>query len=73
LIKRGLVLRNLVIQLGDRELGRIGTAVVSPASGPIALAVMRREAEPGATVMVGEDRVPATVAELPFVRLGLRE
>ncbi len=60
------------IVLGDRELGRIGTAVVSPASGPIALAVMRREAEPGATVMVGEDRVPATVAELPFVRLGLR-
>jgi folate-binding protein YgfZ len=61
------------ILLEDRELGRIGTAVISPASGPIALAVMRRQAEPGATVEVGDDRVSARVAELPFVRLGLRE
>jgi folate-binding protein YgfZ len=61
------------IVLEDRELGRIGTAVVSPASGPVALAVIRREAEPGATVEVGDDRVAATVAELPFVRLGLRQ
>ena len=30
-----------------REVGRIGTAVTSPAHGPIALAVIRREAEPG--------------------------
>ena len=36
-----------------RELGRIGTAVVSPARGPLALAILRREAEPGAEVLVG--------------------
>ena len=38
--------------LGERELGTVGTAVLSPAHGPIALAILRREAEPGATVEV---------------------
>ena len=33
--------------LGDREVGRVGSVVVSPALGPIALALVRREAEPG--------------------------
>ena len=42
------------VVLGERELGAIGTAVVSPAHGPIALAILRREAEPGATVTVGD-------------------
>ena len=54
------------IALGERELGRVGTAVLSPALGPIALAVVRREAEPGATVAVGEARIAAEVVELPF-------
>ncbi len=49
-----------------REVGRIGTAVTSPAHGPIALAVIRREAEPGAVVEVGENRVRAQVVEPPF-------
>jgi len=31
-----------VVRLGERELGTIGTAVISPAHGPIALAVLRR-------------------------------
>jgi folate-binding protein YgfZ len=53
------------VMLGERELGRIGTVVLSPAHGPIALAILRREAEPGATVTVG-DRVEAGVSELPF-------
>ena len=53
------------VRLGDRELGTIGTAVLSPARGPIALAILRREAEPGATVEVG-DGVEAEVVELPF-------
>jgi tRNA-modifying protein YgfZ len=53
------------VALGERELGRIGTAVISPAHGPIALAVLRREAEPGARVSVGEG-VGAEVTELPF-------
>ena len=53
------------VQLGERELGSVGTAVVSPAHGPIALAIVRREAEPGATVAVG-DGIEAEVVELPF-------
>jgi folate-binding protein YgfZ len=54
------------IVLGDREVGTIGTAVLSPAYGPIALAVVRREAEPGARVQVGEDGVAAEVIDVPF-------
>ena len=53
------------VALGDRDLGTIGTAVLSPAHGPIALAILRREAEPGATVTVGEG-VQAELSELPF-------
>ena len=52
-------------RLGERELGTVGTAVLSPARGPIALAILRREAEPGAAVDVGDGR-PAEVVELPF-------
>jgi len=54
------------IALEAREVGRIGTTVTSPVHGPIALAVIRREAEPGAFVAVGEDRVRAEVVEPPF-------
>jgi tRNA-modifying protein YgfZ len=54
------------IVLGDREVGRIGTAVLSPAHGPIALAVIRREAEPGARVEVGEAGLAAEVVDVPF-------
>ena len=52
------------IALGEREVGRIGSACVSPTHGPIALAVVRREAEPGDTVDV--DGATAEVVELPF-------
>jgi folate-binding protein YgfZ len=51
--------------LGERELGQIGTAVISPAHGPIALAILRREAEPGAIVRVG-DGIEATVTAPAF-------
>jgi tRNA-modifying protein YgfZ len=54
------------IRLGDREVGRIGTAVLSPAHGPIALAIVRREAGPGARVEIGESAVPAEVIDPPF-------
>jgi folate-binding protein YgfZ len=54
------------ITFQGREVGRIGTAVVSPGLGPIALAVIRREAEPPARVEIGEARVGAEVTELPF-------
>jgi folate-binding protein YgfZ len=53
------------VRLGDRELGAIGTAVLSPAHGHIALAILRREGEPGATVTVG-DGVEAELVNLPF-------
>jgi tRNA-modifying protein YgfZ len=54
------------VRLEDRELGRVGTAVVSPARGPIALAILRREAEPGARVEVGDPGSAAEVVDLPF-------
>jgi folate-binding Fe-S cluster repair protein YgfZ len=54
------------IALNEREVGRIGTAVLSPALGPLALAVVRREAEPGSRVAVGESEIAAEVVELPF-------
>jgi folate-binding protein YgfZ len=54
------------LRLGEKEVGRIGTACVSPARGPIALAIVRREAEPGAELVVGEDGVTARVVDLPF-------
>ena len=42
----------------------MGSACVSPAHGPIALAIVRREAAPGDTVQVAD--APAEVVELPF-------
>jgi tRNA-modifying protein YgfZ len=54
------------LHLGEKEVGRIGSACVSPARGPIALAIVRREAELGAELVVGEDGVTAHVVDLPF-------
>jgi folate-binding protein YgfZ len=51
---------------GEKELGRIGGSCVSPVHGPIALAILRREAEPGTELSVGEDGVTARVVDLPF-------
>jgi folate-binding protein YgfZ len=54
------------IRLGERTVGVVGSSVVSPARGPIALALVRREAEPEAAVTVGEQDVNARVVALPF-------
>jgi folate-binding protein YgfZ len=54
------------LRLGEKEVGAVGSAAVSPALGPVGLAILRREAEPGATVAVGEDGVTAEVVALPF-------
>jgi folate-binding protein YgfZ len=54
------------LRLGEKEVGTIGSAGVSPARGPIALAIVRREAEPEAELTVGEDGVTARVIDLPF-------
>ncbi|MEA2269064.1 MAG: hypothetical protein QOC64_1674 [Solirubrobacteraceae bacterium] len=52
--------------LGEREVGRLGSVAVSPAFGPIALAIVRREATVGDTLAVGDGGVTARVVELPF-------
>jgi tRNA-modifying protein YgfZ len=51
------------VRLGEKVVGRVGTAVISPAEGPLALAILRREAEPGSEVTVGEQT--AVVEEVP--------
>jgi tRNA-modifying protein YgfZ len=56
------------IALGERELGRLGSTCVSPSLGPIALALVRREASPGDNVSVGDGHATAEVVELPFAR-----
>jgi folate-binding protein YgfZ len=54
------------LTLGEKEVGRVGGSCVSPLHGPIALAILRREAEPGAELALGEDGVTARVVDLPF-------
>jgi folate-binding protein YgfZ len=68
---RGLVLSALAssgeeLSLDGRVVGRLATVTASPRFGPIALALVRREAVPGATVSVGSDGRSATIMELPF-------
>jgi folate-binding protein YgfZ len=58
--------RGQIVLAGEREVGRIGSACVSPAHGPIALALLRREAGPGDSVQVGDGGAVAEVVELPF-------
>ncbi|HEY1853568.1 MAG TPA: folate-binding protein [Solirubrobacterales bacterium] len=54
------------LRLGEKEVGTLGGSAVSPALGPIGLAILRREAEPGAELSVGEDGVKAVVVDVPF-------
>jgi folate-binding protein YgfZ len=56
------------LRLGERSVGHVGSVAVSPALGPLALALVRREAAPGDTVAVGDAGVSAQVVELPFDR-----
>ncbi len=56
------------LRLGEREVGRLGSVVESPLHGPIALALVRREAVPGASLAVGDDGVSAEVVDLPFAQ-----
>jgi len=53
------------LRLGERVVGRIGSSVRSPRHGPIALALVRREAPVGETVAV-QGGASAEVVELPF-------
>jgi folate-binding protein YgfZ len=58
--------RGETLRFGDREVGRLGSTCVSPTFGPIALALVRREASPGDTVAVGDGETTAEVVVLPF-------
>jgi len=54
------------LALGTREVGHLGSVVLSPQLGWIALALVRREAEIGAVLEVGEDGLTGDLVELPF-------
>jgi tRNA-modifying protein YgfZ len=54
------------LYLGEREVGRLATVVTSPRHGPIALALVRREASVGDELRVGDGEVTAVVSALPF-------
>jgi folate-binding protein YgfZ len=54
------------VQHEGRVVATVTSATVSPRLGPIALALVRREAPPGSDVSVGTAAVAATVVELPF-------
>jgi folate-binding protein YgfZ len=58
--------RGTEIVLGEKVVGRVGSTCVSPRLGPIALALVRREAEPGDSVTVNGGT--AEVVGLPFTR-----
>jgi tRNA-modifying protein YgfZ len=54
------------VTAGEKAVGTVGSSCVSPTLGPIALALLRREASPGHTVAVGDAGGAAEVVELPF-------
>ena len=49
------------LRLGEKVVGRVGTV-----AGERALAIVRREAQPGATLAVADGATTAEVVELPF-------
>ena len=55
------------VRLDGRGVGTVTSAAESPVLGPIALALLRREAEPGERVAVGTGN-GGRVVELPFPR-----
>ncbi len=55
------------LRLGERTVGQLASVAISPTLGPIALALVRREAEPGARVQVGDADTSAEVLALPFL------
>jgi folate-binding protein YgfZ len=54
------------LRLGEKPVGHLSSAVLSPAFGPIGLGLVRREAQVGASLSVGDGDLSATVVELPF-------
>jgi folate-binding protein YgfZ len=54
------------LHLGKRTVGLLSSSVLSPTFGPIGLALVRREAQPGDELTVGEGATRAILSELPF-------
>ena len=54
------------LRLGEKPVGRLSSAALSPTFGPIGLGLVRREAQVGASVSVGDGDLSATVVDLPF-------
>src|SRR3954449_396394 len=54
------------VKLGEKVVGKLGSVVVSPDHGPIALALVRREANPGDTVDLAGST--ALIVDVPFAQ-----
>jgi folate-binding protein YgfZ len=54
------------LRLGEKVVGRLGSVVVSPRLGPLALALVRREAAPGERLAIEGSAASAEIVELPF-------
>ena len=54
------------LRLGEKVVGRLGSSVVSQTHGPIGLALVRREASPGDTVVA--NGAAALIVDVPFAR-----
>jgi folate-binding protein YgfZ len=54
------------LRLGEKVVGKLGSVVVSPDHGPIGLALVRREANPGDTVAA--NGATGLIVEVPFSR-----
>ena len=50
------------LRLGEKVVGKLGSVVVSPDHGPIALALVRREANPGDTVVADGARRSSSIS-----------
>jgi tRNA-modifying protein YgfZ len=59
-----------VLKLGEKQVGHVGGTAISPVHGPIALALVRREAAPGDKLSVGEGGATADVVDLPWPPAG---
>jgi folate-binding protein YgfZ len=58
--------RGSALLADGKEVGRLTSTSLSPALGPIALALVRREVAPGEQLIVADGGPAATVVELPF-------
>jgi folate-binding protein YgfZ len=54
------------LRLGERVVGRVGSVAHSPVHGPIALALVRREAAPDDELAAGDSGATAAVVQPPF-------